>query len=242
MTHQPAQGQDAAKARIKGLRQRFRTGGLDGLSIAEAMELILSFAAPGKKASVVAEGLLRRWGGVRPVMDAPAEALLRAEGMNGNIVTFVRLIKAAACLYMKERLVGKDLRADPVYLIDYLYLALSGERVERFLAIYLNRAFEAVSIDALYEGTINRTAVYPRGAVERALERGAKAVIFVHNHPSGDPVPSDADMELAAGLESASKAVDLDVIDHIIIGRLRHHSVKAHGWPGIAPPACRKTP
>ncbi len=126
-------------------------------------------------------------------------------------------------------------------LLEYLNMTLSGERIEKFLAVYLNCANEIIAVETLFEGTINQTAVYPRKVVEKALKHNAHAVIFVHNHPSGDSAPSETDKQLTVVLERAARAIDLNVVDHIIIGRGPHFSAREKGWMITPPRAAGKT-
>jgi DNA repair protein RadC len=120
--------------------------------------------------------------------------------------------------------------SSPQEALDYLNMTLSGERVEKFMAIYMNSKNEVLAVEVLHEGTINQTVVYPRKAIEKAFRHNAHSVIFVHNHPSGDASPSGLDRELAGVLERAAEAVDLVVHDHLIIGRDKHFSARENGW------------
>jgi DNA repair protein RadC len=113
---------------------------------------------------------------------------------------------------------------------DYLEFALSGERIEKFLAVYLDSGGFVITVETLFEGTINQTAVYPRKAVEAAFKHGAASLIVAHNHPSGDSTPSESDRLLTQGLVFAARAVDLEVIDHIIIGKGNRFSAREAGW------------
>ncbi len=193
-------------------------------------ELVISYAAPRKDPRAVSERLLKRFRSLRGVLDASAEEL-RAEGSLGDDgIVLVKLFKELAGAYLKERTIGQDAEAGMADLMDYLCLTLSGERVEKFLAVYMGFRKEIISIDVLHEGTINQTVVYPRKAIEMAFRHNARSVIFVHNHPSGDPTPSSQDRQLTRVLDRAAAAVDILVIDHLIIGRDRHFSARENGW------------
>lgn len=194
------------------------------------LELMVSYAAPRKDARAVTDRLLSRFRGLRGVLDASPEEL-EAEGSLGNDgIVLVKLFKEMAGAYLKDRTIGQDAEAGMADLLDYLCLTLSGERVEKFLAVYMGFRKEIISIDVLHEGTINQTVVYPRKAIEMAFRHNARSVIFVHNHPSGDPTPSSQDRQLTRVLDRAAAAVDILVLDHLIIGRDRHWSARENGW------------
>jgi len=201
-----------------------------GLKPLEALERLLSYAVREKELPEVSSALMKKFKGLRGVLDASHEELKATGSLDERGATFLKLAKEAAGVYLKERMMGSDALKNKKCVLDYLNLTLSGERIEKFLAVYLNSRNEVLSVDVLHEGTINQTVVYPRKAIERAFRHKAGGVIFVHNHPSGDPSPSGMDRQLARTLESAAEAVDLAVVDHIIIGKNRHFSSAESGW------------
>ncbi len=197
----------------------------------EARELlahILGFAGRGR-AEEQAEALVRRFNGLRGVADALAGELCSAAGVGPGAAVLVKLVKEASCACLRERVVGRGLAASFDALLDYLTLELSGERVEKFLVVYLSGAEDVLSVEVLHEGTISQTIVYPRKAMEGAFRTGAKGFIFVHNHPSGDPTPSAVDRELAVQLDRAAASAGLKVHDHLIVGRRAHYSLRQAG-------------
>lgn len=226
----PAEKTEADKEHKKRLKERFKTGSLDSFHNLEILELLLAYAVPGKDIKSLAGALIQRFKSFRAVFDASQEDLKNVPGMGENAALLIRLVKDMAGVYLRERLSGKDLIRNPKDVLDYLNLTLSGERVEKFLAIYLNSRNELLAIETLHEGTINQTVVYPRKAIEKAFKHNAKAVIFVHNHPSGDSTPSGVDRQLTKTLDRAALAVDILVHDHIIIGRSNHFSARENGW------------
>jgi DNA repair protein RadC len=197
---------------------------------------LLSFSVKEKELKDASTGLMKQFKGLRGVLDASHEELKDSGWVGESGAAFLKFVKEAAGVYLKERMMGKDALGNMRCVLDYLNLTLSGERIEKFLAIYLGQKNEVLSVDVLHEGTINQTVVYPRKAIERAFRHKASGVIFVHNHPSGDPAPSQMDRQLARTLESASAAVDLEVIDHIVIGKNRHFSARENGWMAGARP------
>jgi DNA repair protein RadC len=196
----------------------------------EMLERLLSYAVKEKDLQSTSSALMKRFKGLRGVLDASHEELKGSGALTENSAVFLKFVKEAAGVYLKERMMGKDALKNMKCVLDYLFLTLSGERIEKFLAIYLNSRNEVLSVDVLHEGTINQTVVYPRKAIERAFSHKAGGVIFVHNHPSGDSTPSGMDRQLARTLDSAARAVDLAVIDHIVIGKNRHFSAREAGW------------
>ncbi|MEE9613454.1 MAG: DNA repair protein RadC [Thermodesulfobacteriota bacterium] len=212
------------------LKERFRKAGLDGFHDYEAVELVLSFAIPRRDVKPAAKALIKKFKGLRGVFDAPVEELKEVKGVGENAALLLKLLKEVAGEYLKERIIGRDVVRSPAEVIEFLNLKLSGERVEKFIAVYLNSKNEVLAVDTLHEGTIDQTLVYPRKAIENAFKHNARSVIFVHNHPSGDPKPSQRDRKLTMDLESAARAVDIIVHDHIIIGRDSHVSGRDLGW------------
>lgn len=226
--------QIAVREHKKDLRERFKKSALEGFQSHEALEMVLSYAIPNRDVKGLAKTIIQRFKGLRGVMDATHEEL-RSAGLNENAAVLIRLVKDTAGVYLKERMQGKDVIRSSKDVLNYLNLTLSGERVEKFLAVYLNARNEVLAVETLHEGTINQTAVYPRKAIELAFKHNARGVIFVHNHPSGDPTPSAVDRQLAVVLDRAALAVDLLVHDHIIIGKSRHFSARESGWTSGQP-------
>lgn len=214
----------------KRLKERFRAHALEGFHDYEILELLLSYAVPKRDVGPLAKSLVKRFKGIRGVFDAPVEELKAAGGLGANAVVFLKLIKDISGVYLKERMMGSDVMRCTKDVLDYLNITLSGERVEKFIAIYLNARNEVISVETLHEGTINQTAVYPRKAIEKAFKHNARSVIFVHNHPSGDATPSNVDRQLTRVLDRAALAVDLIVHDHLIIGKNKHFSARENGW------------
>lgn len=214
----------------RSLRKRFKEGALEGFQKQEILELLLSYVVPKKDVKALSAGLIQKFKGLRGVLDANPEELKSAGGLNEGAAILLKVLKETSGVYLKERMMGKDVVRNQKEVLDYLSVTLSGERVEKFLAIYLNSRNEVLATDTLHEGTINQTVVYPRKAIERAFKHNARAVIFVHNHPSGDATPSNVDRQLTKVLDRAALAVDLIVHDHLIIGRNKHFSARENGW------------
>jgi DNA repair protein RadC len=166
----------------------------------------------------------------REIFEATQEELESVWGVGEKEAVFIRFMREMVGVYLKRKLERKSVVRYPRDVLDFLNLTLSEERNEKFLAIYLNAKNEVLGVEILYEGTIDQMHVYPRKAIEYALKYNARSVIFAHNHPSGDPTPSRADLELSMVLEMAALAVDMNVHDHIIIGKHTHFSGRENGW------------
>ncbi|MBI5886870.1 MAG: hypothetical protein HZB85_09865 [Deltaproteobacteria bacterium] len=218
----------AQPSRTNALKLRFNENGLEAFTGPEAIKLLLGYAGV-KDASGAATRLTQAGAGrgLRALFDAPEEALVAGAGGSGALL--VKVVKALGALYLKERLIGREISAQPGPLRDYLILTLGSERVEKFVAVFLDAASNAMGVEVLHVGTINQTAVYPRVCVEAAIRRRAAGLIFAHNHPSGDPTTSAQDRLLMGHLDRAADAVGLTVYDHLIVGRGKVFSFRDEG-------------
>lgn len=213
------------------LRDKFIQAGIKGLHDYEIIELLLTYAIPRMDVKPLAKRLIKRFKGLRGILDASTDDLTSVPGIGAHSAVLITLAKEIGEAYLKERVIDGDILNTPKDVIDFLTLKLSGERVEKFLTIFLSSKNEVIAIETINEGTINQTAVYPRKILEYALRHNARSIIFVHNHPSGDATPSKTDIKLTRELERAAKTMDILVHDHIIIGSKGHHSLRDSGWP-----------
>ncbi len=214
----------------KRLRERFRKNGINGFQDYEFIELLLTYAIPRRDVKPVAKAMLERLGSIKGVFDAPFDQLIACKGIGECSAVLIKLLKEGSTLYLKTRLKNKELLGSPQDVLNFCHHALSGEKNEQFMVIYLSAKNELIDCEILEEGTVNQTAVYPRKVMLGALRHNASALIFVHNHPSGDPSPSQADRRLTEALEKAALTIDIVVHDHIIIGRNTHFSGRENGW------------
>lgn len=199
-------------------------------SAEELVELLMRYTPRRGEAGRVAGSLVKRFKGLRGVFEARTDELTCVDGVTEDTAILINLVKALSAEHLKTRVLGRGADDSGDELSDYLTLAFSGERVEKFLAVYLDSAGKVSAVEVLHEGTINQTMVYPRKAIERAFAHKAHSVIFVHNHPSGNATPSDTDRELARVLERAASAVGLEVRDHMIVGKKNCFSSARDGW------------
>ncbi|MEE8573917.1 MAG: DNA repair protein RadC [Thermodesulfobacteriota bacterium] len=214
----------------KRLRDKFIASGLASLHDYEAVELLLTYALPRRDVKPLAKALINRFKGLRGIFDAHPEELQGVNGISEQTVALIKLVKELNSAYLEEKIKGTDVVSKPEDVIDYLSHTLSGEKIEKFMALYLNSKNEVMGIETLHEVTLNQTAVYPRTVLEQAFKHNARSIIFVHNHPSGDATPSKKDIKLTNDLEKAAKSVDILVHDHLIIGKNRHYSIRDGNW------------
>ncbi len=211
------------------LRQRFLMGGADAMPDYELMELALFAAIPRRDVKPLAKALIAHFGSFAEAIAAPRRRLLEVAGMSEGAATQLKIVEAAALRLSKLRVLGRPALASWAALIDYCAAAMARSMTEEFRVLFLDRKNVLVADEVQSAGTIDHTPVYPREIVKRALELGASAIILVHNHPSGDPTPSRADIEMTRDVAEAAKALRIAVHDHVIVGRSGHASFKSLG-------------
>ena len=211
------------------LKDRFLQGGADALPDYELLELILFLAIPQKDVKPLAKTLLARFGGFAGVLTASPDALTTVEGVKDNTATALKIIQAAAQRLAREEVIDRPVLTSWDKLLDYCRITLAHRPTEQFHLLFLDKKNVLIADEAQQKGTVDHTPVYPREVVKRALELNASAIIMVHNHPSGDPTPSRADIEMTRQVRDAAKAVGVIVHDHLIIGKTGHNSFKSLG-------------
>jgi len=208
------------------LRDRFREAGPDALADYEMLELILFRAIPQRDVKPLAKTLLAKFGSFAEAISAPPERLKEVEGLGEAAVTEFKIVAAAA-----QRLARGEVRKRPVLsswssVLDYCRTAQAFAEKEQFRILFLDKRNQLIADEVQQQGTIDHTPVYPREVVKRALELSATAIILVHNHPSGDPTPSSADIEMTRQVATIAKPLGVALYDHIIVGKEGHASLK----------------
>ncbi len=211
------------------LRARFRDGGAAALADYELLELALFRALPRRDTKPLAKALLTKFGTLSEVLAAEPLRLKEVEGIGDSVVSELKLIKAFA-----ERTAGEAVRKRPVLtswsaLLHYCRAAMAFEEREQFRVLFLDKKNALIADEVQGSGTVDHTPVYPREVIRRALELSASAIILVHNHPSGDPTPSRADIQMTGTIVEIGKPLGILVHDHLVIGRDGHASFKALG-------------
>lgn len=211
------------------LRARFLKGGAAALPDYELLELTLFAAVPRKDTKPLARQLLARFGSFAEAIAAPRERLREIPGVGDGVVSQLKIVEAAAARLAQTRVIGKPALSSWTALLDYCMAAMARAPAEEFRVLFLDRKNVLIADEVQARGTVDHTPVYPREIIKRALEHGACAIILVHNHPSGDPTPSRADIEMTREIAAAAKALKITIHDHLVIGRGGHASFKALG-------------
>lgn len=209
-------GAEGHRARM---RQKLIEAGPSALLDHELIEMILFLALPRRDTKPIARALLSRFGSFANAVTAPVAELRQVQGLGEAGIAALRIVQAGAV-----RLASAEVRDMPLLnnwsrLEEYLTIVLAREPIEQFRILFLDSKNRLIADEAQARGTVNHTPVYPREVVKRALELHATALILVHNHPSGDPTPSRADIEMTAEVKGAAGVMGITVHDHLIVGR-----------------------
>ncbi len=214
----------------KRLRERFLRSGIDGFADYEVIELLMTLATPRKDCKERAKAALKRFKTLQGVLEASPKELQEIDGIGPTNVLGIKLIKAVADRYMEARVQeAKDVH-NSKELFDYLYQTLQHKTRECFKVLFLDAKNRIIAAETLFEGTLTASAVYPREVVKAALDHHAAALIFAHNHPSGDPQPSAEDIAITRQLVSACGIVGITVHEHLVIGDNRYFSFADAGY------------
>jgi DNA repair protein RadC len=212
------------------LRERFFANGLDGFHDYEVIELLLTLSTPRRDCKVAAKAAMARFKTLQGVLEAAPAELCKVDGIGPKNLFTVQLIKAVADRYLKKKLIHKDAINDSKALFDYLYHSIGDKKREFFKAVFLNSKNQVIAAKTISEGTLNASSVYPREVIQAALSHAAAALIFAHNHPSGDPQPSADDVAVTRQLVFAGRIMGMVVHEHIIIGENRYFSFADQGY------------
>ena len=189
--------------------------------------MVLFRALPRRDTKGIAKQLLARFGSFAEVIHAPEARLKEVQDVGDSVVTELKLVRAAALRLMRSELVERPALSSWQMVIDYLMASQSHEPREVFRVLFLDKRNKLIADEVQGEGTVDHTPVYIREVVKRALELSATAIILVHNHPSGDPTPSRADIDMTKQIIASAAPLGIVVHDHVIVGRDGHASLKA---------------
>lgn len=208
------------------LRERFRTGGADALPDYELLELVLFRAVPRRDTKDLAKRLIARFGSFAEVINAPEDRLTEVREVGEAVITELKIVRAAALRLMRGEVLRKPALSSWTQVIAYCRAAMGFEAREQLRILFLDKRNQLIADEVQQEGTVDHTPVYVREVVKRALELSATAIVLVHNHPSGDPTPSRADIEMTKQIIDAGKHMGVTVHDHVIVGRDGHVSLR----------------
>lgn len=213
----------------KRLRARFLDGGADAMPEYELLELLLFRAIPRQDVKPLARSLIDTFGDLNRVIAAPAARLRTVDGVGCAVIAELKLVEACAQRMARARVMNRPVISSWAALLDYCHTAMSHRETEQFRVLFLDRKNVLVADEAQGQGTVDHVPVYPREILRRALELNASALILVHNHPSGDPTPSQADIDMTQTILAACSALSITLHDHIVIGQSCELSFRSSG-------------
>jgi len=206
------------------LRERFLNSGLQGFHDYEVIELLLTLGTPRSDCKQAAKDALKKFGSLNAVLEADPKELQEINGIGPNNVFGLKLSQTVARRYLADRIIGNNIVTSSDEVLDYLKHNLRDKKQEIFSVIYLNGRNEIIGMEELFHGSLTNSAVYPREVVKKVLKQNAAALIFVHNHPSGNLNPSQEDIKITKKLKDAVATIDVKVHDHLIIAGNNYYS------------------
>ncbi|MBE3638959.1 RadC family protein [Mangrovicoccus algicola] len=212
------------------LRQRFMEGGAQAMPDYEMLELILFRAIPRCDVKPVARRLMDTFGDFARVLTAPKERLMAVRGVGESVVVELKIVEAASHRLARAKVMKRRVVSSWDALLDYCHTTMSHLETEQFRVLYLDRRNVLIADEEQARGTVDHVPVYPREVVKRGLELNASALILVHNHPSGDPTPSEADISMTVRIQQAAEVLGITLHDHLIIGRSVELSFRSAGY------------
>ncbi len=222
----PATSAEGHRARM---RNRLLSAGPEALADHELLEMVLFLALPRRDTKPIARALLGRFGSFASAIAAPAHDLAGVEGMGEAAAAALKTVQAAALRLVRAEILVQPVLANWDALIGYLTAVMAREKIEQFRILFLDNKNRVLADEAQARGTVNHTPVYPREVVKRALDLHASAIILSHNHPSGDPTPSQDDIVMTQRINDACETVAIRLHDHVIIGNGRWLSFRKEG-------------
>ncbi|MEE2946419.1 MAG: DNA repair protein RadC [Pseudomonadota bacterium] len=212
----------------KRLRERFMRSGATAVPDYEMLELVLFRAIPRRDVKPLARRLLDRFGSFNGVISASPTRLKECHDVGDAIVCELKIIEAAAQRLAQSRVMRRPILGSWDALLDYCQTSLAHQKVEQFRILFMDTKNTLIADEAQARGTVDHVPVYPREVIKRALELNASALIMVHNHPSGDPTPSQADVEMTREIQKAAAVMSITLHDHLVIGQSRHFSFRSN--------------
>jgi DNA repair protein RadC len=224
----PAEPVDHRLGHRERVRQRLLDNGAESFADYELLEALLHVVIPQKDTKELAKTLLARFGGFAQVLAAPVEQLQTVKGLGAVTVANLKIVQGVARRYAKGQIdTERPILSSWAALLDYCRAQMAYETIEQFRLLFLDKKNRLIADEVQQTGTVDHTPVYPREVIKRSLELSATAIILVHNHPSGDPAPSSADIQMTRAIADVAKPLGIVVHDHLIIGRSGHASLKA---------------
>lgn len=211
------------------LRERFMAGGASAMPDYEMLELILFRAIPRQDVKPIARRLIARFGDFNHVLSATPARLSEVEGVGNAVVTELKIVEAASQRLARTKVLHRPVLSGWDALLEYCRIAMAHRETEQFRVLFLDRKNVLIADEEQARGTVDHVPVYPREILRRALELNASALILVHNHPSGDPTPSEADISMTGQVSGAARCMGITIHDHLVIGKSRELSFRAEG-------------
>jgi DNA repair protein RadC len=218
-----------AEGHRERLRRRFTAGGPDAIADYELLEMVLFRVIRRGDTKPLAKALLAHFGSFSEVLSASPERLMEVRGVGEAIAVEMKIVHAAALRLLRGQVIDRPALASWSAVIDYIRAAMAFSRIEQFRILFLDKKNQLIADEVQQQGTVDHTPVYVREVMKRALDLGASAIVLVHNHPSGDPTPSSADIEMTRRIVEAGQKLQIAVHDHIIVGCKGHASFRALG-------------
>ncbi|NOD48642.1 MULTISPECIES: DNA repair protein RadC [unclassified Ruegeria] len=214
----------------KRLRERFMAGGSAAMPDYELLELVLFRSIPRQDVKPLARALMDAFGDFNRVLTAPEERLRQIKGVGDTVITDLKILEACAHRMARARVMQRHVISGWDALLDYCHTTMAHRETEQFRVFYLDRKNVLIADEEQAKGTVDHVPVYPREVAKRALELNASALILVHNHPSGDPTPSQSDIDMTNRIQDACSALGLTLHDHLIIGKSTELSFRSEGF------------
>ena len=219
-----------AKGHRRRLREKFIKSGISGFNDYEIVELLLTLGTPRKDCKQQAKEAIKKFKSLKGVLEAPMDKLQEIDGIGPHNAFGIKVFQEISERYLKEKIIGKKIKlksSKEVY--DYLFQSMQKNKKEIFKVLFLDAKNKIINTEDLFEGTLNTSSVYPREIIKKAIQYNADSLIFVHNHPSGNPEPSKSDRDITKNLVNAGKVMQIKILDHIIIGDNKYFSFADEG-------------